>query len=136
LNTYVDASVVLRIVLGEEDPLKTWEQLEPCSSEIVRVECLRVIERYRLAGAITDTIVAERRAAVLEAIDAFDLVGISGSILARAGDPFPTSIATLDAIHLASALQVRDEFPETVFATHDRQLGLAAQSLGFTVLGV
>ena len=133
---YVDASVLLRIVLGEGNLLDEWEQLQAWSSELIRVECLRVIERYRAEGAITDEVVGERRAAVLEAINAFRLIGISGSILSRASDPFPTSIATLDAIHLSTALHQRDEYPETLVATHDRTLALAARSMGFDVLGV
>jgi predicted nucleic acid-binding protein len=136
LRTYVDASVVLRIVLGESDPLASWETLDPVSSELIRVECLRTIERYRLVGAIDDAVVAERRGAVLDMLGAFDLVAITGPILDRAADSFPTSVATLDAIHLATALLLRDEYPQFQFASHDRQLALAARSLGLPVEGV
>jgi uncharacterized protein len=133
--TYVDASVLLRTILGEQDQLSSWEQIEPVSSELIRVECLRVIERYRLSNALDDSLVAERRAAVLDLLRAFDLAAITESILERAGDPFPTSLATLDAIHLATALQLREEFPGVGFATHDLKLALAARSMGFPVTG-
>jgi len=45
-------------------------------------------------------------------------------------------IGSLDAIHLASALLVRPELDQLSFATHDRELGLAARSVGFQVSGV
>lgn len=132
---YVDASVVLRVVLGEEGRLSQWSQLEPVSSELVRVECLRTIERYTLLRAFDDPDVAERRAAILGLLKAFDLASVSAGILERAGDPFPTQVATLDAIHLSTALAFRDERPELAFATHDVQLATAARALGFDVLG-
>lgn len=134
--TYVDASVLLRIILGEKDQLSSWEQIDPVSSELIRVECLRVIERYRLSNALDDSLVAERRAAVLDLLRAFDLAAITESILDRAADPFPTSVAALDAIHLATALQLRDEFPDVEFVTHDPKLALAARAMGFSVAGI
>lgn len=44
-------------------------------------------------------------------------------------------IGSLDAIHLASALLVRPEFGDLSFATHDRELGLAARAVGLPVQG-
>ena len=132
---YVDASVLLRIVLGEKDQLSSWEEIDPVSSDLIRVECLRVIERYRRSDAFDDSVVAERRAAVLVLLQAFRLTGITESILDRAADPFPTSVATLDALHLATALELRQEFPGLEFVTHDVKLAMAARSMGFSVTG-
>jgi hypothetical protein len=136
LITYVDSSVVLRVVLGEDDQLAEWERVQPVASEILRTECLRTIDRYRLVGAMDDGTVAERRSAVLDLLPTFDLISVTTTILERAGDPFPTNVATLDAIHLASALALRHETPELLFATHDRKLATAAQALGFEVVGL
>jgi hypothetical protein len=61
---------------------------------------------------------------------------MTDSVLARAADPFPTDLGSLDAIHLATALELRHEFPTLTFATHDRQLAIAALAMGFEVLGV
>jgi predicted nucleic acid-binding protein len=71
----------------------------------------------------------------LTALSAFALAPVAASILERAADPFPTALGTLDAIHLATALQLRDEYPALAFATHDRELATAARSVGFTVEG-
>jgi hypothetical protein len=57
-------------------------------------------------------------------------------ILARASEPFPTALGSLDAIHLATALVWRDRMQQPLrVATHDGELALAARSFGFDVLG-
>ena len=48
-----------------------------------------------------------------------------------------TAVRTLDAIHLATALMVREHTGETlVFATHDARQAEAARALGVPALGV
>ncbi|MDP9222726.1 MAG: type II toxin-antitoxin system VapC family toxin [Actinomycetota bacterium] len=136
MTTYVDASVLLRVVLAEPEPLTEWSAMLPVSSELIRVECLRVIERARFSLRVSDEQSARHRADVLEAIDSFGLSPVTGSVLERASDPFPTSLGTLDAIHLATALELRTVYPDMTFATHDRELATAARSVGFSVLGI
>jgi predicted nucleic acid-binding protein len=137
LNVYLDSSVVVRILFGEPDPLAIWTRIErPVSSELLGVECLRTLDRLRLRDHLDGRLFGERRRAMLEVIAAIETVPLEGSILERAGDPFPTSIGTLDAIHLATALAIRDDLPGMIFATHDDELGLAASSMGFDVQGV
>ncbi len=58
-------------------------------------------------------------------------------VLARAAAPLPTVLATLDAIHLASALVWREiTGEELIIATNDPALARAARAQGFSVLGV
>ena len=134
---YVDSSVVIRVVLGEANPLEAWGRLErSVASELVRVECLRTLDRARLAGRLDDVTVASRRSGLLELLDGLELVGLEPAILDRAADPFPTSISTLDAMHLATALAIRDDIPSMAFATHDQSLGIAAAAMGFEVHGL
>ena len=85
---------------------------------------------------IDDRHVARQRADVLEAIEAISLVPLDATVLDRASVPMPTLLGSLDAIHLASALLVRDQLPGLAFATHDRDLGTAALSVGFDVQGL
>ncbi len=61
---------------------------------------------------------------------------LTTKVLHRAAEPFPTLIGSLDALHLASALLVREQFDDLTFATHDQSLGLAARSMGFAVEGM
>lgn len=132
---YVDSSVVLRVALGEADALPAWGRIrQPISSELARIECLRTLDRARLQGRLEEPVLARVRADVLEIIDAFTLVGLDDRIKSRAAEPFPTLVRTLDALHLASALAVRASGVDLSMATHDRELAIAAESLGFEVM--
>lgn len=135
---YVDTSALLRLVLREPGAV---EQLRSCeslvSSELIAVESRRTIDRLRLQGALTTEEAADRLEAVTEWLEAIDLVLLRPPVLSRAGDPLPTSLGTLDALHLATALIWRERIsPLAVVATHDTALGLAARTFGFEVLGV
>ena len=137
MNAYVDTSVLLRVVLGEPERLKIWPKINtPISSELIRLECMRTIDRGRIRLGLDDRSVAMQRSAVIETIDTLRLISLDRSILDRAAEPFPTSLGSLDAIHLASALLAREQFEDLILATHDDELGLAAQAVGFPVQGV
>ena len=135
MNTYVDASVLLRVVLGEGQALPEWNRIKPVSSVLIRVESLRVIDRAALSFRLDDSAVATARSDTIDALRTFVLAPISDAVLERAADPFPASLGTLDAIHLATALLVRADQPDLRLATHDAELGLAARAMGFEVIG-
>jgi uncharacterized protein len=135
VTVYVDTSVLLRVVLSEPGRLRRWKAItRPIASDLVRLECLRTIDRARVQLGLDDEEVALRRGAVVEQIRTFALVALDPPVLERAAEPFPTAVGTLDALHLASALLVRAELPDLRFATHDRELALAARAMGFEVL--
>jgi predicted nucleic acid-binding protein len=100
------------------------------------VESLRTVDRLRVMNGLSIAEAAARRALVGEWLEAIDLVVLQRPILARASEPFPTPLRTLDALHLATALVWRDRTGQPlVMATHDGALALAARSFGFEVLG-
>ena len=134
---YLDSSVVLRVVLGQKDRLAEWRQIRTgVASALCEVECLRTLDRLRLAGGLDDRELARRRELVYAITGEMELVDISHPVLGRASQPFPSPLGTLDAIHLATALLWRErEATGLVVATHDAALGTAARSLGFPVLG-
>ena len=135
MNVYVDSSVVLRVALGERGRLVGWSRLgRPATSELTRVECLRTLDRARLAGGLEDRDLAERREAIDEILSTFDLVALDRRILRRAAEPLPTTLGTLDAIHLASALALRSRVPLLRIATHDEAFAVAARSVGFRLV--
>ena len=137
MKLYVDASVLLRIVLGESRALREYRRSSRLiSSELIRLECLRTIDRARLRDGLSDESVAERRAGIIESLRSFELLPIDRLVLERAAGHFPTALGTLDALHLASALVSREEVPDLVLATHDRELAVAARSVDFRVVGV
>ena len=137
MNVYVDSSVLLRVVLGEPGRVPIWSRItNAISSDLIRLECLRTIDRARIRLGQDDRQIARYRADVLEAVDAFSLVALDSIVLARASEPFPTLVRSLDAIHLATALLIRDDVEDLAFATHDEELGIAARATGFAVHGV
>lgn len=134
---YVDTSALLRLAMREPGAL---EELRACetlvSSELLAVESLRTIDRLRLQSTLSASEAAARRAVVGEWLEAVDLVLLRHPILARASEPFPTPLGTLDAIHLATALVWRERMQRPItIATHDAGLALAARSFGVDVLG-
>lgn len=135
---YLDTSALLRLVLREPGAL---EELRSCeafvSSELLAVESLRTIDRLRLQGALSTEEAASRRETAMGWLEAVDLVLLQRPILARASEPFPTSLGTLDALHLSTALVWQDRMRQRlVMATHDRDLALAARSFGIEIRGV
>jgi len=135
---YVDSSVLLRVVFGEPGQLAEWRRIDQgVASELARVECLRAVDRQRLRAALGDEEVARRHAAVFQALDRLYLVPLTSDVLSRAAQPFPTSLGTLDAIHLATALvwQESDRPRLETLVTHDMELGRAARATGLSALG-
>jgi predicted nucleic acid-binding protein len=135
---YLDASVVLRLVLGEEQRLAEWDQVESAvASALTEVECLRTLDRLARMGRLSPDELAERRGAVYQLLAAVDLIDVSRTVLRRASEPFPTPLGTLDAIHLSTALLWREAAGDPLtLTTHDRELATAARAAGFAVAGI
>ncbi len=134
---YVDASVLLRVTLGQPDSLAEWGQIERgISSALIMTESLRTLDRLRLRAQLSDVEVATRRAKILELIASLEIVEIDPVVLNRASQPMPTELGTLDAIHLATALLWKDLAQEPLtMATHDTALALASRAHGLPVIG-
>jgi len=137
MNAYVDASVLLRVVLRQPNVLVEWAQIDRgISSALVATESLRTLDRLRLRAQLSDAEVSLRRRAVLEIIESLEIIEIDAGVLERAAQPMPTMLGTLDAIHLASALLWREStHEELTMATHDHALALGAQAYGMRVVG-
>jgi hypothetical protein len=90
----------------------------------------------RLTHEITDTEVAALVREVQIIHETFAICPMDDKVLQRAGETFPTVVGTLDAIHLASALSIREFDNLDAVLTHDLQLGTVARSLGFNVIGI
>jgi predicted nucleic acid-binding protein len=135
---YVESSVILRLVLGQPGTLAEWHDLDAgATSALAEVECLRTLDRVRLAEQLSETQIAERRAAVYDVLNTLAIIEVSRPILSRAAQPLPLTLGTLDAVHLASALAWRENVGDgAVLATHDTRLGAAARALGLVIIGV
>jgi hypothetical protein len=103
----------------------------------MEVECLRTLDRLRLLEGIAEGEIARRRETVYRILEALTVIEPTRPVLARAAQPFPVVLGTLDAIHLATALLWRERADgDLVMATHDAALGLAARAVGFRVIGL
>jgi predicted nucleic acid-binding protein len=80
---YVDASVLLRVVLRQPNALPEWAQIDRgVSSALVTTESLRTLDRLRLRAQLSDSELAPRRQAVLAVIASLELVEIEGTVAA------------------------------------------------------
>ncbi len=135
---YLDSSVILRVVLGQPDNLAALlPELAPVTSVLTQVECLRALDRLRFVDPSIGEALVDKWAVLARVFRSIAVVELGPQILSDAAQPRPLPLATLDALHLATAVAVRSRrSPELVFATHDRQLGRAAAAAGFEVVGI
>ncbi len=134
---YLDTSVVLRVLFNEPNPIPFWGKWKKAyASVLLRVETFRTVDRLRLGGHLTDTDVAQLTREIEIVNETLHVLPLTDAILFRAAESFPTSVGTLDSLHLATALAIRSSEHLDTLLTHDRQLGIAAQSLGFDVAGI
>lgn len=125
---YLDSSALLKLLVEEAESalLADWIAAQvgvpAVSSELVVVEVVRVIRRISPGSE------ADARALVSQ----IDLVPLTGDVVAAAADVGDPMLRTLDALHLASALAVREAL--TSFVVYDHRLAAAARAAGFEVV--
>lgn len=135
---FIDSSVLLRRLFGEPHPLKEWRRIKVAyASRLLPIEIGRVIDRARLATQITDEEVVSLHEEARRVMRSIEILALTEAILDRAAAAMPTTLGSLDAIHLATALQLAPSLDSPlVVATHDVQLARAAQASGLEVCGV
>ena len=131
---YLDSSVVLRYILQGDSAIRHALECETVlSSELLEIECKRVLQRCRLTGGLSDLtylIAIKRLDALLAGVG---LVSFSTPIKRRAMDAFPVVIKTLDALHLATAivLSQRESADSILIFSYDEAMNRCAAVLGF-----
>jgi uncharacterized protein len=114
MNVYIDSSAMVKLISlePETDALINWlNQNSPTlfASELLRTEVIRAVRRFNPQSLI----------AAKELLLSVNLIAVSSSNLARAADLDPHILRTLDAIHLAAALDLGDDL-ELVLTYDDR----------------
>ena len=137
---YLDSCALVKLIREEDESpaLQAWldERADEVviTSELARAEVLRVArrnnhtERGELIDARKLSADLDEAAAVLEALTQ---VVVDRKVLDRAGALEAPMVRTLDAIHLATALDLQASAIE--FVTYDRRLAPLAQAVGFQV---
>lgn len=137
LNAYIDSSVLLRVILDEKSSLKNINIYKNLySSWLLRLECHRVLQRLLKNSQLSDSNYLKYIELLNKALKSINLVEITKAVLTKAEQSFPLHIGSLDAIHLSTAIILKDHEIESVVLTHDQQLAQNARALGFEVDGV
>jgi hypothetical protein len=119
---YLDTSVALAHLLAEDvaPPPELWD--EPLvSSRMLEYETWTRINARGLGVSHGD--------AVRDLLARVALLELAPAVLARALEPFPAPVRTLDALHLASLEFLRLRGQAVRLASYDRRLNLAAQRM-------
>ena len=123
---YVDTSVALAELFAEDRraPDSLWD--EPLvSSRLLEYELWTRIHARGLARTHGD--------AVRSILARVALLELAPTVVARALEPFPVRVRTLDALHLASAWYLREMRQEAPVATFDARMSEAARRLGLAL---
>jgi uncharacterized protein len=124
-TVYVDTSALGRVLLGEPDASaiigRLTEYEHRVASRLMRVELRRLARRE---GVLADAD---------ELLRGVALVPIDDGVVAAAETIPPTTVATLDAIHLATALRLATGGALDAVMTYDARLAHGARDHGLVV---
>ncbi len=124
---YVDTSALVNLVVAEPETaaLRAWLEepgRELVSCDLARTELMRAVRRV-----MSDRVLQAR--AVLDSVT---LVQATPAVFEDAGRLDPSGLRSLDAIHLAAALELGDDLEGLV--TYDDRLAAAAIANGVAVM--
>jgi uncharacterized protein len=125
-GVYVDTSALGRVLLGEPDARAVIRALADfelhIASRLLRIELCRLALRHGLLDH------AE------QLLSGVALLPLHDAVLDAAETVPPSSVATLDAIHLVTALRLGDEELIDAVMTYDSRLAEGAQAHGLSVV--
>ena len=124
---YIDTSALVKLVVAESETtaLRSWLQdadRDLVACDLVRTELMRAVRR-----AVPDRALQAR--AVLNSVT---LVEVRTGVFEEAGRLDPSAMRSLDAVHLAAALDLGDDLEGLV--TYDDRLAEAAEANGVAVV--
>ena len=122
---YVDSSVLLADLFAEprSPPERLWDD-DLASSQLLAYEVWNRVHVYGL--------VPSHGARARGLLARVSLTAMSEAALARALEPFPVAVRTLDALHLATMDFIRENGEPVQLASYDNRLIAAAEALGIT----
>jgi uncharacterized protein len=127
---YIDSSVLLADLLAEprSPPDALWDEEELASSRLLAYEVWNRINTHGLMIPL-----GGRASGLLARVS---LTEMSERVLARALQPFPLAVRTLDALHLATIEFLRSDGAPVQLASYDARLIMAARALGVPIAAV
>jgi hypothetical protein len=125
---YLDSSVALAHLLAEDRfPAEDLWRQELVSSRLLEYEVWNRVHAHGLDQSHSD--------AVRALIGRVALLELAAPVLARALDPFPIPVRTLDALHLASIEFLRQRQQQVELASYDQRLIAGASALHISLYG-
>jgi predicted nucleic acid-binding protein len=120
---YLDTSVALAQLLAENrrPPDGFWQEAL-IASRLLEYELWTAINARGLSASHGNEVRA--------LIGRVALIELTPPVLARALEPFPSAVRTLDALHLASIELLRTQRQQIVLATYDKRMEVTARALG------
>ena len=126
-SVYLDASAIVKLVIDEPESRGARERIadaaQAYTNRIAVVEVRRAVKRQSETDASTQV------SAVLKGLS---MIELDVRVAESAANLEPRGLRSLDAIHLASALAIRDEL--SAFVTYHTRLGEAASRVGLSVV--
>jgi predicted nucleic acid-binding protein len=136
MTYYLDTSIVLNVLLQQELKVKQFADADAVvSSELLRVECFRTLDRLRIQNKVQENDYLELLGNAHFLLKAIGFLPITSEVLSRASQRMPTALGTLDAIHLATCqLYSEGADADVSLFTNDQQLSRAARAIGITTV--
>jgi predicted nucleic acid-binding protein len=123
---YLDTSVALAQLFAEDRrPLDALWSESLVSSRLLEYEIWTRVHGRKLAKSHGE--------AVRGLLARLAFIELERAVLARALEPFPMPVATLDALHLASAEFLRQQGQRVAVASYDARLVRAAKAIGLGI---
>lgn len=132
---YLETSALLNWLLGESksaEVRKTVDRAEVVlTSKLTLAEVERALLRAESQGTLRGGDAQRLRGLLNKAQPSWTRMSVSDEVLNRAARPFPVEpIRTLDAIHLATALEFTATFPDLQLLSFDSRISENAEALG------
>ena len=138
-SLYAESSAVLAYLLGEDGGAAVANYFATArrviASELTYAEVDRTLLRAHEGGLLSERDLADVRVHFAEISAHWFLQRMVPEIFERARRPFPIEpIRTLDALHLAGALEARNSAPTLAILSLDRRVRENGKALGFALL--
>lgn len=132
---YLDSTFVIRRLLGVGATPSFWGKWEKAyASSLLRTECFRAANLLRLEGKLDDAGRARLGTWIETLCDSITQVAVTDGVIRRAAETFPVAVGTLQAIHLATMLELESVHGvKCALASDDEGLVRGATALGFAV---
>ena len=138
VELYAETSAVLSWLLHQNRGDEAYRALTQAAyvytSDLTLIECDRVLHRAAVLGELDESTAADARAAVETAAAHWTICAIDTEVVEGSRRRFPHEpVRTLDAIHLSTAVFVRNLAPEARVLSLDERIRRNAEALGFEV---